>query len=268
MSLFNYSQEELLTFFAVLVRFSVMIAVLPITGDRFVPVPAKVLFALAVSMALFPALVRTGAIHPGDAMAWASTPGSLIGTVALEALLGLGLGYVARLLFDSIQLGANLVGTFMGFAAANTYDPHSESQTQVIAELQMALAMLIFLAVDGHHLMLQSALDSYSIVGIGKAGMTAAFSEKLVDFTGQVVRFGIQIAAPVGVALFAVNVVFGVIARAMPQMNILVLSFAVTSLVGLLVMLMSMPEFMAAAQGILGRMGDWMQLSLTAMRTT
>jgi flagellar biosynthetic protein FliR len=264
-SLFNFSVEELLTFFAVLVRYSVMVAVLPVTGDRFVPAPAKVLFALSITFALYPALVRTGAVHPGDALVWAATPSGIIGTIALEAIFGLTMGYVARLLFDGIGLGSNLIGTFMGFAAASMFDPHTESQSQVIAELQMAIAMLLFLAVDGHHLMLQATLSSYAVVGLGKAGVTGLLGERLIQMTGQVLRFGLQIAAPIGVCMFAVNVVFGVLSKAMPQMNVLVLSFAVTSLLGLFVMAATMNEFSDVARGILGRMGDWLGAAMAAM---
>jgi flagellar biosynthesis protein FliR len=266
-SLFNFSEPELLTFFAVLVRFSVLVAVLPFIGDKMIPMTAKVLFALATTIALFPALVTTGQVKPGDALIWGRSAGGIAGVVALEALVALVLGYTARLLFDAISLGANLAGNFMGFAAASTYDPHQETQTQVIAEIQLAVAMLMFLAVDGHHLMLQSALDSYRIVGLGQADIGATLSQRLIEFSGQVIRFGIQLTAPVAISLFAVNIAFGVIAKAMPQLNILVLSFSVTALVGLLVMFISVPEFASTSSNLLGRMGDWMSTSLLAMST-
>ncbi len=270
MSLFNFSQEELLTFFAVLVRFSVLIAILPVTGDRIVPGPVKVLLALSISIALFPALVANGDVHVGDALAWGSSASGIAATVAMEAIVGAVMGYVARLAFDAIDLGGNLVGTFMGFAMASTYDAHQETQSQIVAQLQLAIAMLLFLAVDGHHLMLRAALESYQIMGlgalaIGKTGFNSLFSAKLVELTGEVVVVGVLIAAPVAVSLFAVNVAFGVMAKAMPQLNILVLSMAVSALVGLFVLLISVPEMQGAASSVLQRTGDWMEQTLVAM---
>jgi flagellar biosynthetic protein FliR len=270
-NLFNFSQEEMLSFFAVLIRFSVLFAVLPFVGDNVIPAPVKVLLALATSIALFPALISTGAVHPAQAGHWGSTTGGIVGTISMEVVLGLLMGFTARMAFESIQFGGNLVGNFMGFAAASTYDPHQEGQTQVVAQIQTVMAMLIFLAVDGHHLMLRAALDSYQVVGIGgggflsKTGVNAAISARLIDLSGQVVRFGIQLAAPVAVSLFAVNVAFGVMAKTMPQLNILVLSFAVSALVGLLVMLMSVPEFQGASASILGRTGEWIDMVLLAV---
>ena len=265
MNLFNFAPEEMLSFFATLVRFSVLVAVMPITGDRFVPAPTKVLFALAVTFALYPALIARGQIHPADALVWGSTAGGLMGTVALEAIFGFVLGYTAKLCFDSIQLGANLAGNFMGFAMASQYDPHQESQSQVIAEIQMAIAMLMFLSLDGHHLMLRAALESYQIVGMGKAGFGVIFSQKLIELTGQVIQFGLQIAAPVAVSIFAVNLAFGVMAKAVPSLNVFALSMTVTALVGLIVMLLSIPHFATACTSVFERMGDWMRIMMYAM---
>lgn len=259
MSLFNFNAEELLTFFAVLVRFSVLLALLPVFGDRVIPVPIKLLLSLACAMVLFPMLVRTGQIQPAYAAVWAAKPSSLAGTVGIEVITALLLGFVARFAFETVQFAGNAVGTFMGFASASIFDPHQESQSQVVAEIQMALAMLVFLAVDGHHLLLQAALDSYRLVGLGQAQFGGELSQRLVVLSAGVLKYGIQLAAPVAVSLFAVNVAFGVMAKAMPQVNILVLSFSITALVGLVVVFLSLPQFQSAAANVLTRSGDWMQ---------
>jgi flagellar biosynthesis protein FliR len=269
-SLFSFDAEELLSFFAVLVRFSVLVAVMPFVGDRFVPGPVKVLLALAISICVFPALLGSGQVRPQEARVWAATSGGIIGVVGAEAVFALVLGFTAKFAFDAISFGGNLVGGFMGFASASMFDPHQETQTQVVAEVYAALAMLLFLALDGHHLILRASLDSYRIMGLGGLlapgkGFTAAFSERLVEITGQVVRFGVQLAAPVAVSMFAVNVAFGVMSRAMPQLNVLVLSFAVTAIVGLFVILLTLPEFQGAAGNVLGRAGDWMGMMAAAL---
>jgi len=271
MSLFNFDELELMTFFAVLVRFSVTFAVLPLIGDRFVPAPVKVLLALVVSVALFPSLVLSKQVHPHDALKWGASAGGIASTIGAEVLYGLVLGFTAKMCFEAITFGGNLVGNFMGFGAASTYDPHQESQTQIVAEIQMAIAMLIFLAIDGHHLMLRAALDSFKILGVGgavighQAVLGANLSAKILEISGDVIKFGIILASPIAISLFAVNVAFGVMAKALPNLNILVLSFAVSALVGLLVMLMSVPEFSTVTENILSRVGDWMDQVLLAI---
>jgi flagellar biosynthetic protein FliR len=262
---------ELLSFFAVLVRYSVLVAVLPIVGDRFVPVMVKVLLALAFSLALFPSLVARGLIVPVDALTWGSSAGGIAGTMGAEVLFGLVLGYVGRLTFDAVSFGGNLVGSFMGLSIASTYDPHQESQTQVAAEVQLAIATLAFLAMDGHHWMLQAALDSFKVIGIGGLlhapgnGFSQHFVDVLIRLTTQVLTIGLQLSAPVAVTLFGVNVAFGVMSKAMPQLNILVLSFAASALVGLAVMFLTVPEFVESSGGALSRVGDWMGGAMNAL---
>lgn len=269
MSMFNFSQEELLCFFAVLIRFSVLIAVLPFVGNNQVPAMVKVLLSLAVTIAIFPALLASGQVRPADAILWGASAGSLIGTILMEVVVALVLGYTARLAFDAISFGGNLIGNFMGFAIASTYDPNQQSHSQVVAEIHMAIATLVFLALDGHHLMLRSALESYQIVGVGGKWATQsngmAIGQRLIELAGQSIYFGIQIAAPIAIVIFGVNVVFGVMARAVPQFNILILSVAVSALVGLVVMFLTMGEFHGAAANILGKMGDTMQAMLRTM---
>lgn len=272
MSLFNFNQEEMLTFFAVLVRYSILFSVLPFVGDRYVPMPVKILLSLAVTVALFPALVASGRVRPGEAQAWGATAGGIAGVITLEAVFALILGFTARLAFDAVNFGGNLVGNFMGFAFASTFDPHQASQTQVVAEIQMALAMLLFLVLDGHHLMLRTSLQSYGVLGLGGSGMpaqwySAAFGQRLIELSGQVVKFGIQLAAPVSVVLFGVNVAFGVLSKAMPQLNVLVLSMAVSALVGLAVMFLSLGEFQAVTGELFARMEDWMNSVMRVMAT-
>jgi flagellar biosynthetic protein FliR len=272
MGLFSWNQEEIFSFFAVLIRYSVLFSVLPFVGDKVVPVPVKVLMALAISFSMFPSLVSTGAIRPGDSIVWASTTSGIVGVVVFEALFGLLMGFTAKLAFDAINFGGTLVGHFMGFAAASTYNPHFEQETQVVSDLQLAFAMLIFLAVDGHHLMLQTTLDSYRMIGLGgmgalaNAGTAALVGQRLVELTGQVIQFGLLLAAPIAVSMFAVNVAFGVLAKAMPQLNILGLSFAVTALIGLFVIFVTLPEFYGASENILARMSDWMLLVMKAVK--
>ena len=101
----------------------------------------------------------------------------------------------------------------------------------------------------------------------GRAGVGELFQTRLIEITGQVIRFGIQIAAPVAISIFAVNVVFGIMSKAMPQLNVLVLSLAVTALIGLGVMFLSLPEFQSVASNVLARGVDWLEVMKRALAT-
>ncbi len=259
MSLFNFNLAEVLSFFAVLVRFTTLFAVLPITGDRMVLQPLKLLLGMAVTLLLFPSLVRSHAIEVRAAWLWSSTVTGLVGTLLSEVLFALLLGWIAKLLFEGIAMSGHLVGTYMGFAQASSYDPHQETQTQIVAQLQSALAMLLFLALEGHHLMLQAALGSYQVLGLGQLqGVSAPIAHQLIAHCGEVLVMAVQLSAPVGVSLFAVNALFGMIGKAIPQLNILAISLTITVLVGLWVMLMTLGESAGIMAFWFEKIIDWL----------
>jgi flagellar biosynthetic protein FliR len=265
MSLFNFNLDEMLSFFAVLMRYSVLLSVLPFFGDKVIPLPVRILLALSISVVLFPVLVAGNYIHVKDARIWGGSAGGLVGTIGLETLFALVLGFSSKIAFDGISFGANLIGTFMGFSSASIYDHHQESQTEVVAQIQTTIAMLLFLILDGHHLILRAALESYKVVGLGGMGFYPSLVQKIVEMTADVIRIGIQIAAPVAVSMFSVNVVFGILSKAMPQINVFMLSFAVSALIGLLVIFMSVGEYQWLVRGIFEKIGDSMWVIMQAI---
>ncbi len=265
MSLFQFSHEEMMTFFAVLIRYSVLFSLLPLVGDRMVPAPVKILLSVLITFVLYPGLVKMGYVRPADAAIWSATTSGIVMTIGSELLVGLVIGYTAKLVFDTIHIGANIAGSAMGFAMASTFDPHQETHTITVAEIQMAISMLAFLALDGHHLILRAALESYQFCGLGQAGMNQLVQERLINITATVFKYGIQLSAPVLLVMFGVNVAFGVFSKSMPQMNILVLSLSITAFAGIMVLFLTAPEFQVVATNIMSHAGDWMSGMLQAL---
>lgn len=243
-----------------------MIAILPFLGDKVVPGPLKILLGLLLSALIYPVLVSNGSIRPAAALVWGQSAFGIVATVGIEVMLALAIGFSARIIFDAIQVGGDIAGNFMGFGSASQFDPHQESQTQVISKFQMALGMLIFLGINGHHMMLQGALESFRVIGIGQASISGAFAERLVELSTMVIRVGMQLAAPMAISFFGIHVVYGIMAKALPQMNILILSFSVSAFVGLFVLLITIPEFHDVTSVFLGTMGDQMLETLASLR--
>lgn len=265
MGLFNFDQNELITFFIVMVRFSVLIAMLPFVGDALIPAPIKVLLGVAFSFIVYPVLVSAGKIDPTQAYLWASSSGSIATTVFMEVIFALALGFTSRIVFDAIAISGDIAGSFMGFSAASLFDPFQNTQTQVISKLIYALSMLTFLAIDGHYIMFRAALSSYDFVGIGKVAIGAEFGNFIIEFSSHLIRLGLQLAAPMAVSFFGINIVYAILARAMPQMNILILSFSVSALVGIFVLTASLPEFNSALVQTFGDLGDTLGGALHAL---
>jgi flagellar biosynthetic protein FliR len=238
----NWSAEELLCFFMVLMRMSTMMALLPIFGDRTVPAPIKIILSVTFSAILFPILKANGAIKVQDALVWSETTGKLLMTVGSEVMVGLAVGFAAQLVFHAIQIGGDFIAQFMGLSMASMYDPHMENQTMVLGQLVSALAMLTFLAVDGHHVLLRAMIETFNLIPQGHFVINEAFRTSIITLAGNTILFGIQLSAPMAACMLLVNIVYGIIGKALPQLNILTLSMASSVMIGGFVLLVSYPS--------------------------
>ncbi len=194
--------------------------VAPIFGNRAVPVQLRVLFAIAVSLVLFIAGAGDG-FQPPEAIG----PFALL--LVKEGAFGILMGFMAVLVFTGIQAAGQLVGLQGGFALANVLDPLSGEQGSIIDQFYLIIAVLLFLTVNGHHQVLLAFQHSFEALPIDSYGVPgAANSEQVLNFvagaTGAVFEVGLRIAVPVAGALLVTDVVLGLMARAIPQMNVFI----------------------------------------------
>lgn len=258
-------QDDLLSYFAVLLRFATFMAVFPLLGDAQVPGPVKVLLSVILATIVYPVLVQSGALKPWMAAEWGATLASLLKTVTVEVAFGLCLGFASKFLFDMIVMTGDLIGNWMGFASASQFDPFYNGQTQVMSKILHSMGMLLFLAMDGHYWLFQAAVGSYQIVGVGQAHFSGPFAETLIHQAGAMIRLALQLSAPLAISFFAMNVVYGIVSRAMPQLNILVLSFSISALVGLFVLTMGLPEFTGSLRGLFADFGEGLWTVMRAL---
>ena len=146
----------------------------------------------------------------------------------------------------------------MGFGMANVIDPLSSLQVPLIAQFQYLLAALIFLCIDGHHWLLQAIAASFKVISFSEVLSStnsvllhpvkaAVF---LVEMFRDIFIIAIKISAPTMVALFLTSVALGILARAVPQINIFILGFPIKIAVGLLSLATSLPLFVYVLQGL------------------
>jgi flagellar biosynthetic protein FliR len=144
-----------------------------------------------------------------------------------ELLLGLLLGLVARLIFTAVEFGATVIGYQMGFAAAEVFDPQNQRQVALISQFQNIFAILIFLAINGHHLFLQTAIRSYELLPPGQLDLSGQAVPYLMELASHMFSIGVQFSAPVLAVLLLSGLILGVLARVFPQLNVFLLSFPI-----------------------------------------
>ena len=236
----GFSEIEVLQFFASLTRVTALFLLLPIFGDQTVPPMVRIFLAFTINIVVYPIAVASGGSHVVAAM---SSEMGLFLLVMKETLLGLVMGFTAKMFFDGLAFAFGHIGTQMGFNMATVYDQQTETSVPVISQMIMIFAMLLFLAVDGHHLFIKSLVQSYEVVPLGGFVLTKEIAAHVLETSGMVFWIAVKLSAPMALVLFLVNCAFGIVSKAVPQINVLVVSFTVNILVGFLVISLTMPVF-------------------------
>jgi len=228
------SDALLITYLLVLARIAGLVTAAPVFGHLLVPVRVRAGLAVVLAAALAPAVAPTPVAPP-------ETTWALAGAIALESMIGVVLGLVSQLIFAGVQLGGQMAGIQMGFGMANLIDPQTQAQVTVVAHWQQLLALLVFLALDVHHLLLRALLASFHTAPPGGLGLAAVGLRGVVELAGNLFVDGVRISAPVLIALLLTNGALGVLARTIPQLNVFVVGFPVNVGVGLVLLGASLP---------------------------
>ena len=225
-------QALLVPFLLVLARVGGLVMAAPVFGH--VLLPRRVRAGLAALLAV----AVTPVVHAGQVPEATS---ALVGALVLEAALGVLLGFAAQLLFAGVQLGGQLAGIQMGFGFANIVDPVSQNQVTAIAEWLQLIALLVFLAIDGHHVLLRALLASFTVVPPGQLVSLDGGVRGTIALAADLFVIGLRIAAPVLVVMLLVNGALGVLSRTIPQMNVFAVGISVNLGVGLVVLGAALP---------------------------
>ena len=211
----------------VLLRISIFLFMLPFYSSTVFPDRLKMGFALVVSLLLYPVVDVDITRFPMNAV----STGLLI---LAEAIIGITLGLCIRMFFASVQLAGQIIGFQMGYAMINVVDPQSGGNVSIMDQLGYWVCIIVFLLLNGHHIIFLAAIDSFKIVPVGFFMMHEAIPEKVIEIGAQLFLLSVKIGAPVIVSLAFVSVAFGLIAKFSPQMNVMIVAFPLQIVTGLM----------------------------------
>ena len=227
MELLTFNPEQFKVFFLILIRVSVVLFLFPIFGSNMFPVLVKVGLSLALSLLFFPIVSIDHTLFPKTVLEF------LILT-ASELMIGMALGLSVRLFFAGVQLAGKLIGFQMGFAIINVMDPQSGTQASIIDQIGYWVVLLVFLGLNGHHMLISALGESFHLVNIGVITLKADFYSTLQSIAADVFVISIKIGSPAIAALLFVSAAFGISAKFAPQMNILIAAFPIKITTGLI----------------------------------
>lgn len=229
MDVYNFSPADLFSFLLTLMRISLVVFLLPLFGADNLPATVKGAVCLVLSAALWPHLS-----FPGSAMP--AAPIQIILLLLSEMVLGLTLGMIVRFTFMGIQSGGELLAAQMGFSMATIADPSSGIQQTVLSQLMYMVTILTFLVLGGHLLLFRSLADSFALIPPGGLVLRPFFVQEVLNLSAGMFIIALKIAAPLLAALFLMELALALMARAAPQMNLLIIGFPLKIGVGLFFM--------------------------------
>lgn len=219
--------DGLINWLMVFIRVSAMFSVFPLLSSQNFPRQLRVALSILMAYLVAP-MVTQGA--PNGQEFW-----TLVGLMAAEAGIGLLLGFVSRMIFFAVEMAGRIISTEMGLTLSSDINPFTGSNLEAPAMMLYYLAGVIFFSLDLHHWLLVGIQRSYTYLPIGGWHPGAALMADIIGRTTQIFVVSVQIAAPIIALSFLLSLIFSILSRAVPQMNVFMESFAVRILAGLAV---------------------------------
>lgn len=217
-----------------------LVATAPIFNNVGIPLQARLMVGLAIGIALAPVLPPMPSLPSGS---WLG-----LAIMAQQTLIGVLMGFALRIAFVTVDVAGELIGLQMGLSFAVFYDPQNAGQTPVLTEFLGLLTSLIFLAMNGHLVILSVLAESFSLLPVGGPPLHAAGLATLMRWSGIIFASGLLLSLPLIASLLIANIALGILSRIAPQLNLFAVGFPVTMAVGFLILMFSLPYFGGAME--------------------
>ena len=176
-----------------------------------------------------------------------SDPALMVAQASSEFFLGFALGLVPLLIISGIEAGLHLSGITMGLGGAQLFDPTSNTNVSGLERLGGDIIIMLFLYLGGHHIIIHALAGLNGIIIPGTYVIGENSVGMFIDRTAHIFEIGLQISAPVIVALLLTQYVMGVLSKLVPTINLLMISFPLTIGIGLAITMLSLPEILNIA---------------------
>lgn len=216
------------------VRLLALITTAPVLGESSIPARVKVGLAALTALAIAPALPPAPSISPA----------SYIGlwTTVQQVLIGLSMGLCMRVAFASVQTAGELIGLQMGLSFASFFDPATGANTTVLSRLMNMMAILVFLTLDGHLMLLQALFHSFAVLPAAPGALDAAGWQVMFHWSAQILAGGVLLALPLVMTLLCISLALGILNRTAQQLSVFAVGFPISLLVGMLLLAVVLPQ--------------------------
>lgn len=226
----------LYSFFLPFFRIASFFMAMPIIGTRLVAVRIRLGLALAFTAVLVPVLPASPVLDPLNLHTYI--------LVAHQIIIGSALGFALHIMFQVFAVGGQLIANQMGLGFASMSDPANGVSVVVLGQFYMMMTTLMFLAMDGHLIMLNILARSFQVLPLGESALTQLRLSDIPLAGGWMFSSALLMALPAVTSLLVVNLSFGIMTKAAPQLNIFAIGFPFTMTLGLLITWLSLSGFL------------------------
>ncbi|MHB8955793.1 MAG: flagellar biosynthetic protein FliR [Pirellulaceae bacterium] len=225
--------NQFLVFVLVLTRVSGLMVLAPIWSSSVIPMRVRALLAIGISLIISPLLWHLPPDDPGDLL-------HLLLLLGCEFGVGLSLGLAVMIYFAGLDLAGQIMGQMSGMTLAEVVSPSSGTSMPVFSEFLNLLMLTVFIITGGHQYMLAALLQGFEHMPPGAAQLPTSLVAALTEILTYSFAMGLQLAAPMMVALLLSIIILGLISRTLPQMNVLAVGFSINATVMLGALLLSL----------------------------
>lgn len=245
MDILNFSANEYKIFILVLIRVSIILFLFPFYGSPVIPATAKTGLAILITIILYPVISVDPNLFPVDTV-------SFVILIFSELLIGMALSFSINVFLGTIQFAGHIIGFQMGFSMINIVDPQSGVSISVLSQIGYLAALLIFVIIGGHHIALSAIVESFRIINMGSIFFRANLLGHLNEMVSNLFVLGIKIAAPAMAALLFTSAAFGICAKFVPQMPVLIVAFPLKIAIGLIMFATTLQITMIMTRNYMG----------------
>jgi flagellar biosynthetic protein FliR len=241
----------IVAFLLVTTRMVATLTVAPPFGGSSLPIRVRLAVAVAIGLMVAPRQPPEVTSEIGSAPA-----GSILMIVAYQVLVGALFGYVIQLLLSASLIGGAFVDHLAGFSSGSLFDPFANAAVTPTARLNQLITTIVLVVTDGHLLIVRGVLRSYEVAPLD-GFRVETLGPLLERGAGILLLAALEMTFPLVVALLLAEVVLGLAVKAAPRLNVMVVGFALKSLVLLLAFALTLPLLINGVASLLDRSVRW-----------
>ena len=255
---FNTIVEDFDAILLVLVRMSGLFILSPVFGRQNMPALFKVGFAFFLTLIYISANGDLSVDYQDSMVLY-------VIFVMKELAVGIIMGYVTYIIMSGIYLAGQIIDNQIGFGFANVLDPITNIQVPLTSNFYYTYIILIFLLINGHHMIIRALFYSYEVISLGQLTFSSGIMAELGTIMAEMFGIALRLSAPIIAAVFIADVVLGVLSKTIPEMNVFMLGMPIKVFLGLLIITITISNAVPIAEGLTSLMEENIIKFFTAM---